>query len=632
MREFTYSPFNYPNEIRVLALSPGHGGQDLEGSMQHIRLSTDSSPTPTNIQTVQPVQLPEHDSLPQATTFPYTGQPTPRQNTRLPYPTKPNPSSVWTWDHIASKKVDVLKQKRNRQIGVNEQVIRFNCTRREYSLQDYDALSYTWGDPSRTHSIIVNNKLLGIAQNLYTALIQLRSATEPRILWIDAICIDQDNIQERSHQVQMMRRVFSAASSVIVWLGDPQGNVDSTLDMVLDYNRREVPEAVFDYPEKPLIGLSNLFRRSWWKRIWIVQEVVVARELVILLGRTIFPWSFLANMCWGIQQNEFRPEFGFFFRPILWSCGYQKFVALDNFRQHRVMTLVGLLRSTQDYQASDPRDKLYALLGVASDVSAEDIIPDYTRPVQKVYEDLVKFMAVQRRSLDILPSGRLSSSDQVSPSWLPHWQVTSFIQPLSGENSSYRAAGDTRAVVDMSQFPLTLTVEGILADEVEVLDYSTAPLLVDWFWSTKVRLHSQSLGIGIVIKTIRLLWQMIVANKDHAGNRASPVLEEYLESFVKDTSQVNSRAAKDCSDAVIRTIKGRQFFTTKQGRMGLAPAGIQIEDRVAIVKGCHVPLILRPVESHWVLVGEAYVMGMMDGEVISGFREGRYKTRMIQLR
>lgn len=426
----------------------------------------------------------------------------------------------------------------------------------------------------------------------------------------------------------MMKRIFSTASSVIVWLGDAEGSISATLEMILKYNWSRGRKNLFKYPEESLRGLEDLFSRSWWKRIWIVQEVVAARELVVLLGRTMFPWIMLANLCQGIQLLEFLSHP---LAPMVRSCGYQKFTVLDHFRRNRTMPLVRFVHCTQDYQATDLRDKLYALLGMASDLSPDDIIPDYTKPVQEVFLDLVRFMAIDRCNLDIISSGRLSISNSASPSWVPDWRGSNTLRPLNSEEVGghfYRASGNTNAVVDMTDFPSALTAEGWIVDTIEFFDDTITNAHVDL---ATIR-RWQSIAAENITRTIMmsLFWRTIVMDKDHTGNFATPSFGKAFEGFIN--GKTRSKFVQQFSDAVTRAVMGRRFFITKGGRMGLGPPEILPNDQIAILKGCHVPLILRGVDDHMLLIGESYISAMMNGELVSDLAEGRYIISTFSLR
>lgn len=523
----------------------------------------------------------------------------------------------------------IVKADKKREFFVKDPVVGLDCRRVEYGQDTYDALSYTWGGMKKTDEITIDGGRLDITRNLITALTKLRSPTRSRCLWIDAICIDQENVQERNHQVHMMKRIFSTASSVMVWLGEAEGSVYATLEMVLKYNWSRGRKDLFKYPEECLKGLEALFKRPWWKRIWIVQEVVAAQEIVVLLGHTIFPWIMLANLCRAIQLVEFLPHP---LAPMVRFCGYQKFTVLDHFRRNRSMPLVRLVHCTQDYQATDLRDKLYALLGMASDISSDDIIPDYTKSVQEVFLNLVEFMAVEHRNLDVISSGRLSISGSASPSWLPDWRGSNPLRPLNSEEFGghfYRASGNTDAVVDITDFHLTLTAEGWVTDTIDFFDDTTTVSHADL---QTIKRWQRMASNNVSPTMMSLFWRTIIMDKDHIGNQVTPSFGKALDEFIAGSIKTRSKFVQQFSDAVTRAVLGRRFFITKNGRMGLGPPDIQPNDQIAILKGCHVPLILRETGDYMALVGEAYVSAMTNGELVSDLEEGRYTLKSIILK
>ncbi|KAI1455534.1 HET-domain-containing protein [Annulohypoxylon moriforme] len=620
--DFVYSQVAHPDEIRILTLYPGTGTDRLEGSIKHIQLPPFLSPTTSFSADIR------------------------QQNTRAVRNTRrlldifeahshqhvdsaDSGGEIWHWKLFESSKRSRRRSIGERQFVVEEPVLGFNCDRIKYVPGSYDALSYTWGGLQKTNEIGVDGQTLGITRNLYMALTKLRSPTESRCLWIDAICIDQGNVQERNHQVQMMKRIFSTASSVIIWLGDAEGCIRDTLEMILQCNWSRGKKNLFNYSKEALQGLVELFTRPWWKRIWIIQEVVAARELVILLGDTIFPWMMLVNLCRAIQVAEFllHPM-----ASMIRSCGYQKFTVLDHFRRSKTMPLVRFVHCTQDYQATDSRDKLYALLGMASDVTPDDIIPDYTKPVQEVFLDLVRFMVTNRYDLDIISSGRLSISDSTAPTWLPDWRGLNTLRPLNSEEVGghfYRASGNTHAIVDMTDFPSSLTAEGWMVDTIDFFDDTIT--LAHVSPSTIQRWQSIAKA-NVDITTMCLFWRTIVMDKDHLGNQASVSFGRAYDDFVNSSDKTRSRLVQHFSDAVTRAVQGRRFFITKRGRMGLGPPEIQPNDNVAILKGCHVPLVLRQTGDYMIVVGEAYVSALMNGELVSELTEGRYGLTTFNLK
>ncbi|KAI2602746.1 HET-domain-containing protein [Hypoxylon sp. NC1633] len=625
MPNYVYSSITHPDEIRILTLKPGTVIEPLEGSIEHARLPVDASPATS----------PTLGARQQSTKF--------VRNTRRlldifeAQSHGPNQSGIsadsggdiWRWNLFEASKESVRRSIRGREFFLRRPILGFDCRRIEYAQESYDALSYTWGGLEKTDEIIVDDRVLGVTRNLYAALMKLRSPTETRRLWIDAICIDQDNVLERNHQVHMMKRIFSTAASVVVWLGDVAGSVYDTLEMILKYNWSQGKKNLLSCPEESLRGLEELFNRPWWKRIWIVQEVVAARELVVLLGDTFFPWVMLENLCRGIQRAEFLSH------PLalmIRSCGYQKFTALDHFRRNRTMPLVRFVHCTQDYQATDSRDKLYALLGMASDLSADEIIPNYSKPVQEVFLGLVRFMAMKHRNLDVISSGRLSISDSIGPSWMPDWRGLNTLRPLNSEEVGghfYRASGNTEAVVDMADFPSALTAEGWIVDQVNFFDDT---ITLNHVSESTIRRWQLIATESVQRTTMSLFWRTIVMDKDHLGNLATPSFGRAFDNFIHGSDKTRSIFVQQFSDAVTRAVMGRKFFITKEGLMGLGPPDLQPNDKVAILKGCHVPLILRDTECCMVIIGEAYVSAMMNGELVSHLAEGLCELKRISLK
>lgn len=165
------------------------------------------------------------------------------------------------------------------------------CTLFETSLEDedkpyYEAISYVWGDPTKTHHVICDGLYLGITANLHAALRAFRELEEPRALWADAICIDQANLEERSSQVALMKNVYKEAWRVLIWLGDRNVHDDEACAMI------NVLASSFDNQEAPPLVdqhywscLRVFFQRPWFSRTWIVQEAGSAREGMVVWGR-----------------------------------------------------------------------------------------------------------------------------------------------------------------------------------------------------------------------------------------------------------------------------------------------------------------------------------------------------------
>jgi hypothetical protein len=169
----------------------------------------------------------------------------------------------------------------------------------------YQALSYHWGDGERLN-IIINGKLFKVRENLYRFLDECRrTPLVYNYIWIDQICIDQGTIQERNHQVQLMGSIFESASQVVAWLGPVNGDIS---EVALRFIKEETQSGSRsgDSPEQSILvkdsgllieSLGALFARPYWTRLWIVQEVLLAKDLVFCLGHVCAPTANLILFC-----------------------------------------------------------------------------------------------------------------------------------------------------------------------------------------------------------------------------------------------------------------------------------------------------------------------------------------------
>jgi hypothetical protein len=156
------------------------------------------------------------------------------------------------------------------------------CKLRNYSLQKlgtrthlYEALSYTWGDLEndleKRRSISVNKQNLAVTENLHAALLRLRDRSLERILWIDAICIDQENLEEREQQVRLMAKIYSKAHRVIVWLGKEARGAEGALENI---RLAAIEESTDNSKEMNQRAILNLLQRPWFQRIWVREQTL----------------------------------------------------------------------------------------------------------------------------------------------------------------------------------------------------------------------------------------------------------------------------------------------------------------------------------------------------------------------
>ena len=133
----------------------------------------------------------------------------------------------------------------------------------------YEALSYVWGSKDTPQSIIIDNQSFKVTQNLYTALLHLQDHSISRIIWIDAVCINQTDEKEKGHQIQFMAEIYAKASRVVVWLGEAQDNSDRALEAIRLAGENSTKLSNTEPFQQAIL---QLLQRQWFRRIWVREQ------------------------------------------------------------------------------------------------------------------------------------------------------------------------------------------------------------------------------------------------------------------------------------------------------------------------------------------------------------------------
>lgn len=286
----------------------------------------------------------------------------------------------------------------------------------------YEALSYEWGkiDDESDADISVNQTKVRVRKNLYDALVELRYEQRDRNLWIDALSIDQSNVEEKNHQVGMMGDIYRGAENVIVWLGPACNGSDDILDLLNglgpDWAEPGVLQSCLDsMNETEGIKLTALYNRSYWSRAWVQQELYLARRFAVHCGTKrmsdvkmvrihIALFGYSGNRD-SLHKSLKSPA----------STVMTRIAVRGNFMTLRRWLGAAL---TECYQASEPRDIIYALLDISSDCQYSQIIPDYNKPCIEVYLETVAFCNLSAHFRPILAERLGLPYDQQLQEWL----------------------------------------------------------------------------------------------------------------------------------------------------------------------------------------------------------------------
>ncbi|KAF9694313.1 hypothetical protein EKO04_007759 [Ascochyta lentis] len=404
------------------------------------------------------------------------------------------------------------------------------------------ALSHTWGTKKQDASICVDGVALSVSEHLAAGLRQLQllagdaSRLNPLLqyIWIDNVCINQGDLDERSMQVRLMGNIYSRAVRTLIWLGDTSDGSPRAWQLVNKiysvFERQhvsfsvpeEIPNQLFSDSIHSATGLPalestewhclcELFEIQWFSRIWIVQEVVLSkRDPIFMHGNITFAWERVEWAASWLRRNGY----------LRLSQIPEGLLHVDNIgylrRAKAEWPLNALMSITQNkFRATDQRDKVYGLLGMAAEsvdsIALPDaLIPDYSVEVYHVYLKAARFFLEHCGSLAILTRIR-GTPGSVSrkrrkhdfenwPSWLPDWSDfaahnrdirKSFSWIHYGDISrparlgfpkQYQASGDLPLKIHVTKNPAILSIEGLRVDTVaRVLQMSNEDMLCDDF-------------------------------------------------------------------------------------------------------------------------------------------------------
>ena len=281
----------------------------------------------------------------------------------------------------------------------------------------YECLSYTWGSTKNRTPIYVDNKAITVTTNLAEALIHLRHFELPRVLWVDALCINQGDMKERSTQVSRMSDIYSRSTRVNVWLG-PESE-DSVLAMrtlielseVIDLDLETqtfVPvndpgnwvdrHTVLPFSDAQLNAICNLFNRPWFERLWVWQEARLGNKAsLVMVGHESMLWHRFYVAGFFLRWKR---EYGLRERYLEMEAKIEIVNGMMNNITQSPMATLSL--RTCFSKCSEPRDRVYALMGITTD--EVDLNPDYSLTVGEIYKDVALQHLYQLNNLELLSS------------------------------------------------------------------------------------------------------------------------------------------------------------------------------------------------------------------------------------
>ena len=316
---------------------------------------------------------------------------------------------------------------------------------------EYEALSYAWGNNDQPLKPFINchEKCLKLTPNLESALRHIRSENKVTNLWVDQICINQEDLEERSQQLSLMSSIYSAAKRVIIWLGDTDNTSHQAMTFVpvlyhnlclhfetqgtdffknKSYDKQlEGTDFIFPGIESSLwTALAHLLKREWFQRVWVAQEATANSETIVCCGKDQIAWSILTNLLHLLDTQTHAAR--------LLTRGGQASDSISFLKTLRVFAsdtsypcsqdLLTVIKAFSEQLSTDPRDRVFAVLAFVQDFKGVSLAPNYAIDVKDVFLDLACQCLKNGYGLEVLHYAKMTDdgNKRELPSWVPDWR------------------------------------------------------------------------------------------------------------------------------------------------------------------------------------------------------------------
>ncbi|KAF2710666.1 hypothetical protein K504DRAFT_465738 [Pleomassaria siparia CBS 279.74] len=556
------------------------------------------------------------------------------------------------------------------------------CELLHFSLKkppSYRAISYARGDAGDTRKIMLEGMNIPVPVSLHGALEALREKKEGVLVWVDFLCIDQQNRDEKAQQLQYMTSIYSKADSVALWLGPEADESDSAVKLLNEISTNA------DYPEritsliKARVGdadfaaIASLFERDYWRRLWVVQEILNAKDIWVYCG-TVLHWSVYKKASLVFQRHKNDLDYYFqtskrrgqrhspnqsSFSQALVYQGPGSLPELGSLTELGDESLLHVMRALRRKITSDPRDKVYGILGVLPQTVRSEFPVDLSLSVREVYIDVVDYLLSTTEYLDVICESihfPVHTNSANLPTWAPDWSHSPQTAAL-GSIYDFSASGTTRAeyrFVDERRNKLEISAIYVDTITTHGIAVGTLCTLADYLMAF---LHWRALLVGgaddygddgddLVSVEVEnefcrtLSLGQVPPEWDDDGWRVacyhvfSSLLRERLPRIKLDTDlqlyldtkvEVNPKDRRGFLQKHFGSkMMGRCFCQTEDGLMGMGSGFMTPGDIIVVPLGCSTPIILRREGNHgeWRYVGDVFIDGYMNGEAVKEWKAG----------
>ena len=535
----------------------------------------------------------------------------------------------------------------------------FQCSLNDAPSLNYEALSYVWGPQEPLYDLLCGEakpRVLRIGPNLHDALLHLRFHpsinTNPRRLWIDRICINQDDIEERASQVQLMHAIYRRCRQGLVWLGMDEPNTEEAFECARFIHKnafgKETPRTILAQYRSPAVSsaqlrnalksLAKLTYRPWFERAWTFQEVILPSTVLMVCGKSSMALECL-EVAWNPAFCQTRVSVNGQARLIFATRNIDDTFLEDGGRLP-ADDLERLLSFRREAKMSDPRDYVFSLLGLFSPSVSRSLSPSYSTSVKDLFTAAAKHIIRASGELRILCSVESPKhvDGEAFPSWVPDWRASSEnlqnVLRNRRPGSPMRATRESVLDYDPSSNGNELYLYGIPIGAVDQAgDFNGFHSISDFNLGSRYDHTNQP--ITAALRQAQILDVDVAYERIGVKHPDRRWLAEFFDIPMKSRIRrrkcnqcptvhtmpiLSMRKAKqnpylarmirDCSE----NVRSRAFFTTDSRYFGFGPNCTAAGDQIFLLIGSDVPFILRPAGEKFELISACYVHGIMYGE------------------
>lgn len=500
----------------------------------------------------------------------------------------------------------------------------------------YDAVSYAWGDDTSTTSMTCNGLSLMVRTTLFEALPHIHdSRPDPRTrpLWIDAICLNQNDDHEKAVHVLCMHEIFEIASRTLIWLGKAENDSDLAMDniesltqkllLVKDPESLDVTQLLARNdlpPETDTVweAIQALGMRSWFFRLWTLQEIVLSQEPVLLCGDKSMSWATLAALHDAGTQAQLSPIIAV---EAVDEASYKNCDAvishvefMRKWTKSHSLDLSVLLTFSANRGYTIPVDRIWALLGLMDKRYRQLILHEglvnYGKTAVHNYHEtflgIMKFHIKHNTSiaLQLIEGSLRTSRNPLLPSWCPDWHTdTGNISLLLWAESFVGfPGGNPHQIKPFMQVDHDASLElcGLVMDAVDRVTMSAGQRMhmyenhtwldeclniINEFDFVQYDVYAESFVVDPVATNYPI--GELISEERRVYMRMEEILEDVL---------YPPKALKPAAGNIMRC-NGRKFFRTEAGRFGIGPPDLKKDDILCAMYGARTLWALRPCEA-----------------------------------